>query len=678
MLDRLIKKLKEPEPEFVNEKWIAKYIQKDIEYIHRIKLCEMVPFRLDAYGHKIYKTSVIKHRIMKYRLMPPSTDHPLYEMTQEEAMVYLDIHSPAKYMKHVRAGNIKVHLNAEGKKRVYREDADTFLRTFERLYLLKYVRAPVLFTDAALLFGFKMSTMRDMIRRKQIKVEPRKKFEVRKISQETLLQYAKARVDNGRRFRRNPIPEYMSRSMAEIYCGGVPEARNAVRGKLVKCEQYTAANGKVKWGISKAKLDSLISKCWRGRCYGSGKQPYYTAKNIEFIFGKTPAWIDTFIRGKCPVVDKYGELVENKKMFNRRRGWDKKAVEEIIASGVEYCPVIRMGKKIQHPEPKRYTTPKPKTFITRTVVDAIECALDNAYSEREFAKEQHARDTIRARNEQRREREAIRIELGFEPSKELLIRRENVLKYSENREIISLVYTQSGCNIYKDRSLSKYDLAVFVRDHDFRLRRRVTPNSTTRLVQRGVENCIMGKVKLLPEWIIIVPGTSIINDINLYETLHQVPAEVMAVAPFGYEFIQFDGTWTKCSRTYGYYQKYTLSPARNDMVLGTAMVNGMHPVEVLDGPFVAVRGEMLDKLKEIHYFNVLGECRSAMGPIISAICRRYRLGMMQIPVSSSCAAEYAVSFDSPRWHEIEERINNYVSASEQAISYNRRKELCKK
>jgi hypothetical protein len=104
----------------------------------------------------------------------------------------------------------------------------------------------------------------------------------------------------------------------------------------------------------------------------------------------------------------------------------------------------------------------------------------------------------------------------------------------------------------------------------------------------------------------------------------------------------------------------------------------MNPVEVLDGPFVAVRGEMLDKLKEIHYFNVLGECRSAMGPIISAVCRRYRLGMMQVPVSSSCSGDYMVSYDSPKWHEIEDRIISYVAATEQAIAFNRRKEICKK
>ena len=676
MLDRLIKQMNEPDPEFVDIKWISKYIKKDIDYINRIRLTEMIPFRLDEHGHKIYKTTAIKNRVMRYKLMPPSTDHPLYEMTQEEAMVYLNIHSPAKYVKHVRNGDIKVHLNANGKKRVFREDADEFLRTFDRLYLLKFIREPLLYTDAGILLGNARKYMKKMVNRKVFKIEPRKKGEVRKISQATLIAYVQAIVESGHKFRPNPIPEYMTRTIAEIYCAPVPEARNAVRARMLVCEKYVDANGKKRWGIPKVKLDELISKCWRARCYGSSTRPYYNSKNVEYLFGKSQAWIDHCLRGKCPLIDKYGNPVDKKEAFKHVCGWDKKAVEEIVASGVEYYPEIRLPKKIYKPEPKRYTTPKPRTFVMKAIPDLIENALDNAYSERELAKEQHAREAVRKANERNAIKDALRIELGMEPDTRPAFTRANVLRNSDSREIITLVYNHANCNIFKDRSLTKYDLAVFVHDQDFRLRRRVVNNSITRLVLRGINNCIMSKVKMLPKWIIIVPGTSIINDINLYEVLNQVPPEIMAVAPYGYEFTQFDGTWSRCNRTYGYYQKYRLSPAANEMVLGTAGVNGMHPVAVLDGPFVAVRGEMLDKLKEIHYFNVLGECRSAMGAIVSAICRRYGLGMMQVPVSSSCSDEYSISFDTVRWHEIEDRILTYVSATEQAIAYNRRKESC--
>ena len=674
MLDRLIKKLNEPDPEFVDEKWIANAIQKDVDYVRKIHITEMIPFRLDKYGHKVYKTSAIKFRIKKYRLTPPSTDHPLYEMTQEEAMVYLNIHSPAKYLKHVREGHLKVHLNKDGKKRIYCEDADQFLRTFDRMYLLKFIREPLLWMDAGILLGNAKNYVRKMVKRGRFKIEPRKKGEVRRIGQATLIEYVQSMLDTNHKFRPNPIPDYIPRSIAEIYCSPVPDARNALRARMIVCEKYTDPNGVVRWGISKAKLDEMISKCWRARCYGTEKTPYYNSKNVEFIFGKTQAWIDHCLRGKCPLVDKYGQPVDKMEAFKHVCGWDKKAVEELVASGVEYYPKIFLAKKIHKPEPKRFTTPKPRTFLMQSAKDIIEAALDSAYSERELAKEQHAREAVRKANAKNAEKDALRVELGIETMAPPALTRANVLRNSESREIITLVYNHQNCNIFKDRSLSRYDLAVFVHDQDFRLRRRVMNNSITRLVLRGISNSIMSKVRLLPEWIIIVPGTSIINDINLYETLHQVPPEIMAVAPFGYEYTQFDGTWTRCSSTYGYYQKYSLNPPSNEMVLGTSAVNGMHPVAVLDGPFVAIRGEMVDKIKEIHYFNDLGECRSSMGPIVSAVCRRYRLGMMQIPVSSSCSAEYSVPTNSPRWHEIEDRIITYVSATPQAIARNRKKE----
>jgi hypothetical protein len=679
MLDRLIKKRNEPEPEFVDEKWIAAYIRKDVDYVVKSKVCEMVPFRLDDHGHKIYKTSVIKHRIMKYHMMPASTNHPLYEMSQSEAMVYLNICSPAKYLSHVRKGHIKVHTNADGIKKIYREDADEFLRTYDRLYLMQFVREPLVFTDAAMLLGVKRSTIEVLFKHKELVAEPRKKRERRKIGNETLLKYIARCADNGRRLRPNPIPDYMPRSIAEIYCSVIPEARNAVRARLIKSETYIDPRGKKKWGIRKDRLDALISKCWRGRCYGRDDRPYYTASNVEYIFGKSQAWINTFLRRKCPIVNKYGDPADPKKGILWGCGWEKNAVKAIVGSGVEYYPNIRLPKKIKNPEPKRFTTPKPKTMLVRAVADAIEMAVDNAYTERELAKEQHAREVARARNEAHREKEALRIELGFEPERVASISRRTVLKDSLYREIISLVYTSSGCNIYKDRSLSRYDLAVFVKNHDFRIRRRdVRGDSTTRLIYNGIDRSIMSHVHQTPEWIILVPGTSYINDINLYEMLRKVPSEIMAAAPFGYEYLQFDGTWTKCSRTYGFYQKYTLDPPGNEMVVGTAGVNGMHRVEVLDGPFVAIRGEMLDKFKEIHYFNKLGECRSSMGPIVSAVCRRYSLGMMQIPVSSACSSEYTVSFDTPKWHEIEDTIISYITASEEAIRYSRLKQICRK
>lgn len=669
MLARLVSRKGEPQPEFVSAAWVAKFIRRDADYVKKIKLLEEVPFKIDGSGHKIYKLDVVKNRVYKYKLTPPVTDHPLFEMSQEEALLYLGIANPTMYMNHVRKGDITVHVGSDGRKKVYRKDADRFLRTFDRNYLLQYIREPLLMYDAAQILGVNRNYMAQLIRKHQIFPEPRKKREYRRISQTSIIKFVTDH-QGGRKFRKHPIPDYMSRAVAEIYCSPIPDARNALRARLIVAEQYVGANGKRKWGISKAKLDDLIDKCWAGRCYGTPTKKYYTARNIECKFGKSKAWIDQFIRGKCTRVNRYG--VASKTGFNC--GWAKEEVEAIVNSGVDYCPEIKLPSQVHRNEPKRYVAPKPREYEMLPVRDAIEAALDNAYSEREFQKEQQARETMRRRKQMIAEREAIRVELGYEPVRPPSVRRENLLRNSQVREIISLVYNHQACSIYKDKSLSRFDLAVFSYDRKFKLRRKAAHNSVTRLIHYGISRQITPHVQLLPEWIVIVPATSYIPDINFHDILRSVPPEVMAVAPYGYGYRTEDGRWGKCMKTYGLYQQYSLTPVRSEYVVGTCGVGGMNPVEVLGGPFVAIRGEMLDKMSEIHYFNVLGECRWAVPFIISGICHRYHLGMMQIPVLSSCCADFCIKPGTARWIEVENRIIQYECASVQEISTNRKKE----
>lgn len=668
MLNSLVLKMAEPEPEFVDEKWVANYIKKDVEYVNKIHLLDKLPFRYDKKGKMLYRASAVKARVIKYKLTPASTNHPLYEMSQAEVMVYLGINGSAHYLKHVREGHIKVHIGKNGNKCVYRKDADRFLRTYSYRYLMQFVKTPIVLKDAMQLLSIAKSTMKHAIRKGLLKVELRKPRERRRLGQATMMNYVNSHP--GMKFRRRPIPKYISKALAEIYCGPVASAVSTLKVGIVKSEQYIDEKGKTQWGIDKDKLDNIIDAMWEGKCYSTDRVPYYTRKNIEYKFGKNKAWINTFIAGHCPLVNRYGEVVDPKG-GGHQTGWRKADVEAIVASGVEYYPEIKLPKKIYKPEPHRYTKPPEKSHTTLPAVDAVEFALENAYTEREFAKEDHARKVIAERRAKEAEREVIRRELGYKPKESTRISRRNVIKYSEEREIIALVFNHHNKNIFKDRSLTKWDLAVFVHDKEFKVRNRTINNAITRLVQRGI-NELLRVVKMLPEWVILVPGTSIINDLNLHETLKAVPKDVMAVAPYGYTFRYFDGTWTSCTKTYGYYQTYKLDPPTNTFTFGTLGANGMHPVEVLDGPFVAVRGECLDKLREIHYFNRLGECRSALGPIISAICRRHHLKMMQIPVSSSECADYDIPVDSPKWHELEEVIKKYENATEAGISESRK------
>lgn len=659
------KQLAAPIPEFVDANFVANYIRKDMDYIKRVQLLEKVPFRYDEKGRMIYRWNVVKYRIDRYRLNPPPFTHPNHEMSQAETMVYVGITGSTHFVNHIKKGHIPTHKNAQGQVRIYLKDAERFLRTFARKYLVMNMTEPLILTDAAMVLGITVERLKREMRRLQLKCEPRKPRQKRRVSQATMLKYLEAHSTHPLRVK--PMPDYMPRAVAKIYSAAIPQVVNAVKASILVPEQYVKSNGKVGWGVRKEHLDETIDKLWASSCYGKPNKPFYSRKNIWYKFGKSDAWIDTFISGKCPLVDRFGDEIPAG--FGRRTytfGWKRESVEDVVNSGVEYYPEIYVPKKIYKPEHKKYTRPKEVIHKTLPAVDVIEYALENAYSEREFAKEEHAREVMRKRNAKYAEREAIREEMGFTPAK-FNVTRSNVLRYSTEREIIALVYNHGAKNIFKDRSLSKWDLAVFIHDVTLRFRRQVKKGSITRLIERGIRSDILKKVQVMPEWVIIVAGTSIVNDLNLHDTLRSVPKDVMAVAPFGYEYRFFDGTWTNCPNTYGYYQKYTLNPPTNELVVGTKGVNGEHYVDVLDGPFVAVRGECLDNMREILYFNELGECRSMVGPIISAICRRHKLKMMQVSVSSSECASYRVPIDSPKWHQLEDVVKKYENATEAGI-----------
>jgi hypothetical protein len=95
-------------------------------------------------------------------------------------------------------------------------------------------------------------------------------------------------------------------------------------------------------------------------------------------------------------------------------------------------------------------------------------------------------------------------------------------------------------------------------------------------------------------------------------------------------------------------------------VFGTRAIDGMHPVQVMDGPFVALRGEYLRELGYISFFQQLGDQRGLLGPSVSALCLKFSIPMMQISVESWGSLEYVVRPRTPEMNLGVERIANFI------------------
>jgi hypothetical protein len=163
--------------------------------------------------------------------------------------------------------------------------------------------------------------------------------------------------------------------------------------------------------------------------------------------------------------------------------------------------------------------------------------------------------------------------------------------------------------------------------------------------------------KAMPSWIILAHTSSIVYDMAFIRKLENVPPEYGAVAPFGYEYILPDGTWTRCPNTYGMYSEFS---ARDELmttrVVGNSSAVGNHEVAVLDGPFIAIRGGYLPYLKRLHMLYRFGDGRGCVPYVISMIMHRLGIKMLQIEVDSSWCVDVNKPFTPLEWNQIEPKL----------------------
>jgi hypothetical protein len=89
---------------------------------------------------------------------------------------------------------------------------------------------------------------------------------------------------------------------------------------------------------------------------------------------------------------------------------------------------------------------------------------------------------------------------------------------------------------------------------------------------------------------------------------------------------------------------------------------------MLDGPFIAVRGEYMQELSAMRYFMPLGDARGFLAPAVSAIMRRMGIPMMQIPVECWGSEEYEVHSGTPEMNLAVDKVNSFVSMTESELN----------
>ena len=438
---------------------------------------------------------------------------------------------------------------------------------------------------------------------------------------------------------------------------------------LLRPEYYLFPDGKRRWIYHKADLDRVFDADQAREFYCDGL-PYYTRKAIRYKFFKTDRWIDKFIRGKCRTMRSKTEIIQPGEHSDHVAGWVREDVEAVVASGVDFKVRKKrppLARKVKQSLSIKATSTPPVAFSSP--VEQMEAAIHAAMNEKAEAKAKRRNEVREKMLQERARMKAIRNVLSTgELNKPMAVSRTDMLRYATERQLVTFLIgaTTWSKQRYKEYPHTK-DEQIFTVTCGAVLGRRVIPPSFSRAVCNALQIFNSYKFEMVPAWVIIVSNTSIINDPMFHTKLKAVPVGVGAVGAYGYGYLLPDGSWDGCSATYGSYGVYSEITGSSRKVEGLASTAGSHMVEMLDGPFIAIRGEYMQELALAKFFNQLGDARGLLVPVISSICRRQHIPMQQISVDCWSSEEFEVRPGTPEMNLGIERISQFAAMSDADI-----------
>lgn len=652
-------------PEFVTTSWVAKYLNMSVDKLKRTGILDGIPYRYTPHNYKEYRHAEVMDAISKYRVYPPDNLHPLHEFSQAEAMLELGM-TPKTWQKFVKMGNIRLSESPRtGNMIVYRKDLDRFRREWDQEYLCSFIGKPVKRSVTAMLMGVQVRHLNKLTKAGRIRREPHKHRCPFKYSKAEILGYLHSRGTHV--YRKSPLPDYLTPALARIYLGVTDSCfDNLKQMGMLKYAENPVGTGATRWCYLREDLEKLIEERELRKYYCEGL-PYYNRRAIRYKFLKSERWIDDFVVGKCRRVLNIDEVVPaTGKTKTSPKGWLKEDVEKVVASGVE----VRVRKKQALARTRRrassaYQMAMPPVQFS-SPVEQMEAAIAASLQQGKEERKQKHLEIMRKRMEEASRLNAIRNILTTGSSvRKTRPNRNDILRFSVEPQVVTfLIHSSQGTpGIYESYPNAKEE-CLFRVSCGKKLGRRVIPPSFARAIKNALGMLRNTDVRTTPSWIVIAPATTMVTDPMFHHTLDSVPGNIGAVAPFGYGHMLPDGSWDKCPVSYGAYGWYGgVSREQQLRVTGITAATGFHQVEVMDGPFVAIRGIYVNELEYIDFFQQLGDQRGLLGPVMSALCRKFSIPMMQIPVECWGAIEYMVRPNTPEMNLGIDRIATFMKRS---------------
>ena len=700
--------------EYVRAYRIAQYIDRPVNDLYKMGFFDDIPFKVDASNTRTYKYVNCLRKARVYGLNPPTKEHPYAKWRPYEIVNDLGI-SPYTYNNYVKAGMIVEQQPDEHGRYVFYRDYDHFLKNYVPTKMFAYLVNTMNIKDSAAFIGIRYGQLRGKIRTNKAqvvaKIDPKSGVRRYKwMTRDQIIQYINSTIENAKKktcalIRNIPLPDTLSTNMACMYM-------KVTRRTLTNYVFYgwlhptQVKKGARKWNFyDKKELDELYDRLERKIYYGEGKE-YYSRFAIRNKFGKSDYWIDNLVVGKCRVVvptevsktrkpkgyqictvEEYAKLNAEAKDIGRPGyplwGWVQEDVDAIVKSGVNVDPKMELSefrkkclarldktnhrkvnaqkKKAKKAEVKTKRLKRNEVIVDYPEMDSMEVAIKAALYENELRAEDKKHELHVKKAKINHERNILRRALGLTERPEVKLSNDDVLKHSEVPSVVTFLYRRRSGKapvLYKKTSNSRDELVYVTSDQPVTMKRKNNPQQSIFLnISRLAEKINRLHPKAMPSWIILAHTSSIVYDMAFIRKLENVPPEYGAVAPFGYEYILPDGTWTRCPNTYGMYSEFSINDElMTTRVAGTVTAVGNHEVAVLDGPFVAVRGGYLPYLRRFAMLYQFGDGRGCVPYVISMMMHRLGVKMQQIEVDSSWCVDVNMPFTPIEWNQIEPKL----------------------
>lgn len=676
-------------PEFVTKRYVAKYTGQPLEYLERLRLFDGVQYKVDAGGNSTYQWAELYRRIGKYKLNPVPKTHPNAKYQPDEIIADLDVNERT-YRLNVNKGLLKVTKNEEtGSVVILYKDYDWFRRNYHIPTLIDRMGTFTLgISEVCTLLGVKRITLTRYLRRRVVTYTKKNSHKAnRRFSRDDIIGWLngddvtdkdKSMVVGKRRFRKNPMPESLTYTLACIYTGLKKySVKYYVRQNVLKLDPNNKSR------ILTSSLDRLYMIQWNFSAYGDGRA-YYTRTNIRNKFEVPDLWIDTYIRGVCDVYNCHRKRVtaaEHEKEHPKNaygiyylRGWAREDVDAAIARGGE-CPIPKLVASVNY-KAKNVTDKKAlakrkaelykqRIKVYETVPDPVELAINGVLMKKELETEARRREATEEYMKKVAYRNQVARSLDIGETKRAVITGQRLLQYSDNPENVYIVYSRSNiANLFSKTHPEPGACTLYAQDHQIETVAKNVVFTVFSGIWRASRRLTALNSKHIPAWIILTSSTSRITDMNFADKLKAVPYEVSAVGAYGYEYFLPDGTWVKCPATYGMYSVYDSELNLSGWTVGTRGFNGHHEVAMIDGPFIAIRGTFQPLLDNFYKFYKLGDGGHAyVNAAISLMMHKLGRTMWQIPVECSKCSAHDVPFDSLKWHDAEQTLITFAKNS---------------